>query len=194
MTAADRSAPPGWVRPATEYGPLVLFFVTYKLAGLLWATGVFMGAVVVALLAAWRTERRLPPMTLFTGVVVLVFGGLTLATKDPTFIKMKPTIVSGLIGIALVGGALAGRPLLKPLLGSAMRMDDEGWRALSLRFGLLSLGLAALNEVVWRTQTEDFWVNFKLFGLTGITFVFMLTQSALLARHALPEEGSSPEV
>lgn len=188
MTDTERSTPPAWLRPATEYGPLVLFFVTYKLKGLIWATGAFMGAIAIAMLVAWRAERRVPPMTVFTGIVVLLFGGLTLLTKDPIFIKVKPTIVSGLIGLVLIGGRLAGRPLLKPLLASALRMDDVGWRALSLRFGLLSIALAGLNELVWRTQSEDFWVNFKLFGLTGITFVFMLAQSPMLARHALPEE------
>jgi intracellular septation protein len=131
-------------------------------------------------------------MPLVTAVVVGIFGGLTLWSGDETFIKMKPTIVQALFAIALLGGLAFGRPLLKPLLKAAWPMDETGWRRLSLRFGLFFAAMGALNEVVWRTQSTDVWVMFKVFGLLGLTLLFSIAQVPLMTRHRLPEAAAKP--
>jgi intracellular septation protein len=124
--------------------------------------------------------------------VVGVFGGLTLWSGDEIFIKMKPTIVQLLFAAALLGGLALDRPVLKPLLGAAWPMDDLGWRRLSLRFAVFFLIMAALNEAVWRTQSTDAWVLFKVFGLFGLTLLFSLAQMPLMTRHRLPEAAAEP--
>ena len=184
---------PAWLRPASDYGPIAVFFIAYVLTDLLWATGALMAATAAALAVSLAVARRVPLMPLITAAVVGVFGGLTLILQDETFIKMKPTIVQVLFAAILFGGLAVGRPLLKPLMGTAWAMDDEGWRKLTLRFGLFFLAMAALNEAVWRTQSTDFWVSFKVFGILGLTFLFALAQAPLMRRHHLaPEETESP--
>ena len=176
---------------ATDYGPLLAFFIAYYLADIMWATGAIMAATAVALAVGWHFERRLAPMPLATAILVAVFGGLTLWLADETFIKMKPTIVKALIAAVLLGGLAFGRPLLRPLLGSVWRIDDAGWSKLTLRFGLFFLAMAFLNELVWRTQSTDFWVNYKLFGTIGLTMAFSLMQIPLCRRHWREETAGS---
>ncbi len=183
MTGAPR-----WLKPATDYGPLAVFLAAYWLGGLMAATAALMAATVVALGASWALARRLPTMALVTAAVVAVFGGLTLAFNDETFIKMKPTIVQLLVACVLLGGVVLRRQPLRRVLGEAWAMNDEGWRVLSIRFGMFFLVMAGLNEIVWRTQSTDLWVNFKVFGLSGLTLVFALTQMPLMNRHRA-EEG-----
>ena len=177
---------------ALEIGPLVLFFIGNAYAErfgvaperkLFAATGLFIAATVIALAIHYALMRRLPIMPMVSGVVVVVFGGLTLALQDKTFIMVKPTIVNSLFGLVLLGGLAFGRPLLSVVLDSMFSLTDEGWRKLTFRWGLFFLFLAVLNEAVWRTQTEDFWVNFKVFGIMPITVLFALAQTPLLARH-----------
>jgi intracellular septation protein len=188
---ADRGAPEApWLRPLSEYGPITVFFTAYVLADLLWATAALMAATAVALALSLAIARRVPLMPLITAGVVGVFGGLTLALQDETFIKMKPTIVQVLFAAILLGGLAVGRPLLKPLMGAAWSMDDTGWRKLTLRFALFFLAMAALNEAVWRTQSTDVWVSFKVFGILGLTFLFAVAQTPLMRRHHVaPEEA-----
>ena len=181
--------PPRWLKPTVDYGPLAVFFLTYFKAGLLIATGALIAATAVALVLALWTERRVPWMPLTTAVVVGIFGGLTLWSGDETFIKIKPTIVQALFAAVLLGGLAFGRPLLKPLLGTAWPMDEAGWRQLSLRFALFFAAMAALNEAVWRTQSTDVWVTFKVFGLIGLTLLFSIAQMPLMMRHRLAEEA-----
>lgn len=138
-------------------------------------------------------ERRIPLMPLITAVVVGVFGGLTIYLEDDTFIKMKPTIAQVAFGVILLTGLAFGRSFLKNLMGSAWAMDDEGWRKLTLRFGMFFLVMAAINEVVWRTQTTDFWVNFKVFGIIGLTLVFAMSQAPLISRHQIDEESGDAD-
>ena len=176
------------VKIAVEWGPLVAFFAIYYQFGLMAATGVFMVATVIALSVSYGLERRLAVMPLVTGAVIMVFGGLTLWLDDEQFIKLKPTIVNCLFAAVLLGGLAMNRPLMKPLLGSALKLTDEGWRRLSLRWALFFLFLAALNELVWRTQTTDFWVNFKVFGFIPLSLVFAGFQVPLIQRHQLVEE------
>jgi intracellular septation protein len=179
------SSTPGWLRPLVDYGPLAAFFGVYWLRGLTAATVAIMAATAVALVLALVIERRLPLMPLVTAAIVGVFGGLTLWLHDETFIKMKPTIVQLIFATALFGGLLFKRPLLKPLLGTAWPLDDEGWRKLSLRFGLFFLAMAVLNEAVWRTQSTDLWVTFKVFGIMGLTFLFAVSQVYFMRAHML---------
>lgn len=186
-TSAARPAP-AWLRPTIDYGPIAVFFLVYLKFGLLPATGALMAATAVVLALAFAVERRIAMMPLVTAIIVGVFGGLTLLLQDETFIKMKPTIVQALFAAVLLGGLAFGRPLLKYVLGSALPLDDVGWRRLTLRWALFFIAMAALNEVVWRTQTTDFWVTFKVFGILGITLVFALAQTPLILRHRLPEE------
>ncbi len=192
MTARPESSrEPPWLRPAADYGPIAVFFLAYVLSDLLWATGALMAATAVALAMSLAVARRVPLMPLITAGVVAVFGGLTLALHDETFIKMKPTIVQVLFAAILLGGLALGRPLLKPLMGAAWSMDEQGWRKLTFRFGLFFLAMAGLNEAVWRTQSTDVWVSFKVFGILGLTLVFALAQTPLMRRHHLAADGPS---
>ena len=183
---------PPLLKLALEMGPLVVFFLGNAYAErfgvppdskLFVATGVFIAATAISLAVHFALLRRLPIMPLVSGVVVLVFGGLTLALQDKTFIMMKPTIVNTLFGLVLLGGLAFGKPLLSVVLDSMFALSDEGWRKLTFRWGLFFLALAALNEIVWRTQTEDFWVNFKVFGIMPLTIAFALAQTPLLLRY-----------
>jgi intracellular septation protein len=195
---------------ALEMGPLIVFFfVTYKgewLTGLFpvlaeigkpifIATAIFMVTSILALAVSWILTRTLALMPLVSGVVVLFFGGLTLWLHDDTFIKMKPTLVYALFGGLLLGGLAFGKALLGYVFDQAFQLDAEGWRKLTFRWGLFFLACAVLNEIVWRTLgqiyppdlADKYWAGFKLFGFTGLTFLFMLTQMPLIARHS-PEE------
>lgn len=187
-SAAERTVP-RWLKPTVDYGPLVVFFAAYWLQGLLAATAALMVATAIVLVLSLVVERRVPPIPLFTAAVVGVFGGLTLWLNDETFIKLKPTIIQTLMGLVLLGGLAFGKPLLKPLLGAAWPMDETGWKSLTRRFGFFFLAMAVVNEVVWRTQSTDFWVTFKVVGITGLTLVFAITQAPLMTRHRLPQEA-----
>ncbi len=183
--------PPRWLKPTVDYGPLAVFVLAYVKADLFVATGALMVATAAALALSLWVERRVPWVPLVTAVVVGIFGGLTLWLEDETFIKMKPTIVQAVFSAALFGGLAFGRPLLKPLLGAAWPMDEEGWRRLSIRFALFFAATAALNEAVWRTQSTEVWVAFKVFGLIGLTLLFSLAQVPLMTRHRLARETAS---
>ena len=142
-----------------------------------------MVASVVALAASWTLFGRLLPVPLMTAVLVVVFGGLTFWLNDPRFIKIKPTIINLLFAGVLLFGLMTGRPLLKLLLGEAFNLTEEGWRRLSVRWALFFLALAALNELVWRNFSEAVWVNFKVFGILGLSLVFAMAQIGLIKRH-----------
>ncbi len=153
------------------------------------ATSAFMVATVMSLAVSLAVYRRVPIMPLISGLIVIVFGGLTLYLQNDTFIKMKPTIVNLVFSAALLVGLFVfKKPLLGIVFDSVFQLDAEGWWKLSLRWGLFFLFLAILNEVVWRTFSTDTWVAFKVFGTMPLTILFTLTQLPLLQRHALPEE------
>lgn len=191
-----------------DLGPLVLFFfansrpalflplvspilpadvATGERVGIFVATAVFMVAVVIALAVSYVLTRHLPVMPLVTAIVVLVFGSLTLVLHDELFIKLKPTIIYLLFAAVLLGGLAFGKPLLGMVFDSVFHLTDEGWRKLTLRWALFFLALAVLNEIVWRTQTTDVWVSFKVFGVVPLTFVFGALQYPLLTKYAAPE-------
>jgi len=185
----------GWRKAALELGPLAVFFVvnalTGKTHGLYPATAAFMVATVVALTISWIAVRRLPIMPLVSGVVVMVFGSLTLWLQDELFIKLKPTIVNVLFGAVLLGGLLFGKSLLGLVFEAVFDLDADGWRKLTFRWGIFFFVLAALNEVVWRNFSTDTWVSFKVFGIMPLTFLFALSQVPLIQAHSVekPEES-----
>jgi intracellular septation protein len=169
---------------ALDIGPLVLFFVANSRFGIFTATAAFMVAVVAALLVSYAMTRHWPIMPVVTAIVVVVFGGLTLVLHDDTFIKLKPTIIYALFGGTLLGGYIFDRQFLAIVFDSMFHLTDEGWRKLTLRWALFFFVLAVLNEAIWRTQSTDFWVNFKLFGFVPLTFAFAALQYPLLMRYA----------
>jgi intracellular septation protein len=177
------SVPHPLIKLLIELGPLLAFFVAYGRAGIYWATGVLMVATVVALAASWKLFGRLLPMPVVTAVLVVVFGGLTFWLDDPSFIKIKPTVINLLFAGVLLFGLVTRRPLLKMLLGEAFSLTDEGWRKLSVRWALFFLLLALVNEVVWRNFSEGTWVNFKAFGILPLTLVFAMAQIGLIKRY-----------
>jgi intracellular septation protein len=172
-----------WLKFALELGPLVIFFAANSRAGLFWATGVFMAATAISLIASWILIRRIPIMPLVTGVVVLIFGGLTLYLQDELFIKLKPTIVNVLFGSALLAGLAFGKSLLAVVFEAAFDLTQEGWRKLTFRWAIFFLFLAVLNEVIWRNFSTDFWVAFKVWGVMPLTFLFALSQVPLLQKY-----------
>lgn len=187
---------------ALELGPLLVFFFANSrgawlaerfpalgdLGGPLFiATALFMLATAISLSVSWALTRTLPIMPLVSGVVVFVFGALTLWLQDETFIKMKPTIVNTLFAGVLLGGLVFGKSLLGYVFDSAFKLDAEGWRKLTLRWGLFFIFLAVVNEVVWRNFSTDLWVAFKVWGIMPITIVFTMSQMPMIMRHSIEE-------
>lgn len=185
MTEKAEYRMPSWARLLVEWGPLVAFFIANARGGIFWGTGVFMAATAVALALSWTLTRKLALVPLVSAGFVAVFGGLTLWLQNETFIKVKVTLVNALFGTILLAGLYFGKQLLKHVLGEAVKMDDEGWRILTLRWGVFFFVLALLNEIVWRTVSTDLWVNFKVFGILPITLVFAISQAPLMNRHMI---------
>ena len=170
---------PPLLKLALELGPLGIFF---------FATAAFMVATIVSLSVSYAMVRRLPIMPLISGALVLVFGGLTLLLQDELFIKLKPTVINLMFAAVLLGGLAFGKPLLGYVFDEVVKLDAEGWRKLTLRWGLFFVVLAVLNEVMWRSFSTDTWVTFKVFGVMPLTLVFAFSQVPLMQRHALPEQ------
>ena len=179
---------PQAIKLALELGPLVVFFIMNGRADIFVATAWFMGAMVLSLLLSWLILKKIAIMPLVTGVVVLVFGGLTLWLQDDTFIKVKPTITNTLFAAVLLGGLLFGQSLLKYVFGDVYKLKPEGWWRLTLNWGLFFVVLAVLNEIVWRSFSTDFWVAFKVWGIMPLTVAFSMTQLPLLNKYAPPAE------
>ncbi len=171
-----------------EAGPLLAFFLVNAKWGIFAGTAVYMVTASAAMLASWLLIRRVAVMPVVALVFVLAFGALTIWLHDDTFIKIKVTLINALFGAILLIGLALGRLWLKLIMGEALEMDDEGWRKLTLRWGLFFFFLAALNEVVWRSVSTDAWVNFKVFGLLPITFVFAFAQAPLMQKHMIHEK------
>jgi intracellular septation protein len=202
-----------FLKLALDLGPLLLFFFANarpalfepllapmipeavqhgERAGIFVATAVFMVAILVALVISYALTRRLPVMAIVSAVVVVVFGGATLIFQNDTFIKLKPTIIYLLFTATLFGGLIFRKPLLAAVFDQVFHLTEEGWRKLTVRWALFFLALAVLNEIVWRTQTTDTWVTFKVFGVMPLTFIFAALQYPLLTKHeAVPAEAAS---
>jgi intracellular septation protein len=181
----DKTQPHPVFKLATELGPLIVFFVANAKFNLFVATGAFMVAIVAAMIASYVVVRHIPIMAIVTAVIVLVFGTLTLVLHDETFIKVKPTIIYGLFAAILGGGLLFGRSFIAILFNQMFNLTPKGWRILTMRWALFFLGMAVLNEIIWRTQSTDFWVAFKAFGAVPITMVFAITQMPVIKRYHL---------
>ena len=174
----------------TDFGPLAIFFFFYynNDKNLSVAIPPLIVATLIALAVVWFFEKKIPPMPLVSGILITFFGGLTIYFNDPIFIYVKPTIINILFALALFFGKyFTNEPVLKLILGKTLPMSDEGWRILNSRWTYFFIFLAILNEIVWRTQTEEFWVNFKVWGMLPITFIFTASQVGLINKHKLNE-------
>lgn len=179
---------PQLIKMSLELGPLIVFFIANARADIFVATAWFMGAMAVSLILSWAILKKIAVMPLVTGVVVLVFGGLTLWLQDDTFIKMKPTITNVLFGSVLLGGLLFGQSLLKYVFGEVYKLRPEGWSKLTFNWGVFFFVLAVINEVLWRNFSTDFWVAFKVWGIMPLTVIFSLSQMSLLNKYAPADE------
>lgn len=178
------------VKLAIDFGPLIAFFAVYYVveryrpeAGIYWATGVLMATTVMALAASRLLLGRFSLPPLVTAALVVVFGGLTIWLQDPRFVMVKPTIIYLLFAGVLAFGLVTGRPLLKLVIGEALRLTDEGWRKLTVRWVIFFVSIALLNEIVWRNFSEPTWVTFKAWGILPLTFAFAVAQVGLIRRH-----------
>lgn len=174
-----------------EIGPLLLFFGVYKYYDLMAATLALMIATPISLVIFWFIYKRIATMPLVTGVLVLVFGGLTLYFDDPFFIKIKPTIIYLMFASGLIGGLFFNRPLMKSVLGESVSLTDAGWFKMSLHWGLFFLALAGLNEFVWRNFDTDAWVQFKTFIILPMTLAFSVLQLVLIRHEVIDTEGDA---
>ena len=192
------------VKAILEFGPIIIFFLAYKYAPLpdafegdesleriIFATKAFIPSILATVLIGYLQTKIVAKMPLFTAVIVLFFGGLTIWLRDETFIKMKPTIIY-LVFASLLGiGLLRGRSYLKSLMAVALQMEDEGWIILTKRFALFFIGLAIANEYIWRSFNTDVWVSFKTFGLPITTFIFFFAQARLIQKHRIDDPDNS---
>jgi intracellular septation protein len=175
---------PQIIKMALELGPLVIFFIANARADIFVATAAFMGAMVISLVLTWFILKKIAIMPLVTGVVVLVFGGLTLWLQDDTFIKIKPTITNSLFAAVLLGGLVFKQSLLKYVFGDVYKLREQGWSKLTLNWGVFFLVLAVVNEILWRNFTTDTWVAFKVWGVMPLTVIFSISQVSLLNKYA----------
>lgn len=199
MKIEQNREPSGTARLLIDVGPLLVFFLANFLAPvpgalkIFVATGAFMAAMVAALCFAAIRYRYVSPLLLFSAVMVLILGGLTIWLHNETFIKVKPTIYYALVSGLLTFGLVTGRPLLKLVLGSAYPgLDEEGWRKLTRNWAIFFAVMAVVNETVWRNSTTDFWIAFKLWGAIPATLLFAVANVPMLIRHGLSEEEPMP--
>ena len=170
-----------------DIGPLAVFFIFYSRSDLKSAIIPFMIATIIAVIFSYITEKKIPVMPTVGAIIILIFGGLTIYFDNEVFFKMKPTIINLLFALILYGGVIVKKPFLKFLLGAAIKLEDEGWKILTQRWISFFIALAVLNEIVWRTQSTDIWVNFKVFGILPITFIFTMTQFPLIKKYQIED-------
>jgi len=171
----------------TDVGPLAVFFVFYTHSDLKSAILPFMIATIIAVLISYIVEKKIPIMPTVGAAIILIFGGLTIYFDNETFFKMKPTIINLLFAGILYGGVVFDKLLLRYLLGAALKLKEEGWRILTKRWIYFFIALAILNEIIWRTQSTDIWVNFKVFGILPITFIFTLAQFTIIKKYQIED-------
>lgn len=189
-----------WLKAGLEFGPLLAFFIAFgrlkertftvagtEYSGFILATALFVPLMVISTLALWRLTGRLSVMQVATLVLVVVFGGLTIWLNEPRFFKMKVTIIYLLFAGILGLGMLLGKTWLALVMDEVLPLTPEGWRILTWRLIAFFLGLAVANEVIWRTMSDQAWVNFKTFGLSALVFAFFMAQGRLFARYAPPK-------
>ena len=179
-----------FIKFITDFGPLLIFFSFYykNEKNLTVAIPPFIVATLIALIVVWILEKKIPMVPLLGGVFISLFGGLTIYFDNPIFIYVKPTIINTLFGIALLFGKFfSDEPILKKMLGKSLQLTDEGWKILNLRWVYFFFGLALLNEIIWRTQSEEFWVNFKVWGILPLTIIFTAFQISIINKYKLNE-------
>ena len=182
-----------WTKLLIEMGPLVAFFIANWKAGIFWGTGIFMAATAAALTASWVLTRKIAMVPLVSAVFVAFFGALTLWLHSELFIKVKVTLINALFGAVLLGGVAMGRSYIKLIMGEAVKLTEEAWRTLSIRWGVFFLAMAALNEVVWRNFSTDAWVNFKVFGLLPITLAFAFANAPYMTKHMIEDDKADAQ-
>ena len=195
----EKTEPQGGTKLLIDLGPLLIFFLVNFFAPvpsalkIFVATGAFMVAMVVAMIFSALRYRHISPLLWFSGVMVVVMGGLTIWLHNESFIKLKPTIYYALVAALLGFGLATDRPLLQRVLGSTYPgLSEEGWRKLTRNWALFFAFMAALNEAVWRNSSTDFWVGFKLWGALPLTFLFAAANIPMLLRHGLMKEDALP--
>ena len=191
MNETTQKSPPKWLKPVTEYLPLVAFFVVYYKTDLITATKVLVAVTLITTALSFYMTKKIAMVPVVTAVILSFFGGLTIFFEDEMFIKIKPTVVQIVFAAILWGGLFFDKIFIKKLMGDGMKMPDEAWIKLTYRLAIFFLVCAGLNEFVWRTQSTDFWVSFKVFGLTGLTLVFFTSQIPLFNKYM--EEPKSPK-
>ena len=190
VTAPKRPPLPTGLKLALDFGPLLVFFAANKFGGVFTATAAFMAATALAMAISWVKTRHIPPMLVFTGIIVMVFGGLTLWLQDENFIKLKPTMIYAMFASILSFGLLTKRPYLKLVLGEALpALTDTGWTRLTRNWALFFVALMLANEVARQVLTTDQWINFKVWGVTLVTMLFAVAQAPLLAKHSIKPEA-----
>ena len=196
---SEAQEPQGAGKLLIDLGPLLVFFLVNFLAPvpafmkIFIATGAFMAAMIAAMLFSAIRYRSISPLLWFSGVMVVILGGLTIWLHDETFIKMKPTVYYVLVAGLLTFGLLTGRPLLQRVLGSTYPgLDEAGWTKLTRNWAIFFAFMACLNEAVWRNSTTSFWIGFKLWGALPLTFLFAAANIPMLLRHGLMKEDAVP--
>ena len=178
------------LKSITDFGPLLVFLLFYYNSdkNLKIAIPPFIIATIVALAVVWILEKKIPMVPLIGGILITLFGGLTIYFDNPIFIYIKPTIINILFGLALLFGKyFTKESVLKKILGKSIMLSDEGWNILNKRWIIFFFALAFLNELVWRTQSEEFWVNFKVWGMLPITFIFTAFQVSIITKYKINE-------
>jgi len=179
-----------FVKFVTDFGPLMVFFFFYynNDKNLKIAIPPLIVATLIALIVIWLLEKKIPMIPLISGILISLFGGLTIYFDNPIFLYIKPTIINILFGLVLFFGKyFTEEPLLKKIIGKSMSLSNEGWELLNKRWMFFFFSLAILNELIWRTQSEEFWVNFKVWGMLPITFIFTAFQISLINKHKINE-------
>jgi intracellular septation protein len=193
MNGAVKSKQSPLLKLLFDLGPLIVFFLVFEKFGIYAATGAFMAAVIGALVVGYVRERKISPMPLFTAVLVLIFGGLTLYLKNDMFIKMKPTVLYALFGTLLLGGLWFNHLFIKYIFAEAFDLSERGWRALTLRWGIFFLLIAAANEFIWRHFSTQTWVMFKVWAIIPLIFLFALAQMPLVLKHQIEENKTGAD-
>jgi len=179
-----------FVKFVTDFGPLLVFLFFYYNSekNLKIAIPPFIVATLISLFVVWFIEKKIPMIPLIGGILITLFGGLTIYFDNPIFMYIKPTIINILFGLSLLFGKFFTKePVLKKILGKSIMLTDLGWNILNKRWMIFFFVIALLNEFVWRTQSEEFWVNFKVWGLLPITFIFTAFQVPLITKHKIDE-------
>ena len=176
---------PAFLKLIIEFGPLLIFFIAYKIhdANLIIATKYLMAFSVLSVAITYYYEKKIPKPLLYSTIILLVCGSITVITNDPIFIKIKLTIIYLLFSIIIFGGLFANKIILKSIFGHTILLLDKAWIILSKRFGYLFVLIAILNEIIWRNFSESFWLNFKVFGVLPIMLIFIISQISFLNKN-----------